>query len=88
MQVLEAIYTEARECTVVLRRAGLSEDAENLDTALYGATSGEVLSRLGYYLATILKARPTLSKELRVRLARLLEEIDRILKGSGWTVGE
>jgi hypothetical protein len=83
LQVLEAIYSEARACVTALRDSGLAEDAERLDTALYGATSGEVLSDLGFEVDRMLKASEILPSELCARLTRLLADIDKVLKEAG-----
>lgn len=82
-QMLDAIYDEARVCVAALRAADRASDADALDTALYGATSGEILTDLGFHLSKIVGSRADLSADLRGRLGRLLAEVDRILKEAG-----
>jgi hypothetical protein len=82
-RMLDRLYAEARICVAGLRDVGLADDAAALDTALYGATSGEILTHLGFHLASIVGSRPSLPADLRNRLRALLAEIDAILKQAG-----
>lgn len=81
--MLEELYAEVRVCIGLVRDAGFPDGAAAIDTCLYGSTSGEILSHLGFTVNSLLESRSTLPRDLRVRLAALLQRVDAILKDAG-----
>lgn len=77
------ICKESLECIRLLREAGRTEDAEALDRAQYGSTSGEILCDTGIALQAALKRRPRLTGLLRDRLRALERECARAFKTRG-----
>ena len=68
---LYAIYDEANGCAAALRTAGFIGDADALEGAMGGATSGEILSDLGFHLWRIID-RTEIQADLHERLEGLL----------------
>ena len=79
--VLPDIYTESSDCVGILRTLGLADHAEELDRALCGSTSGEILALTGAAIQRILRERrKDLPPEVRDRLKRLRKAVDRALR--------
>ena len=87
---LDDVYAEARRCARNLLRAGLAEDANLLDRAMCGSTSGEILTNLAMergvtllvvtHSAEVAKAA---HRVLRVREGRLEETLADTLSSDG-----
>ncbi len=81
--MLDDVYAEVRRLIVVLQDEQAPDAAEELDRAMYGSTSGEILSDLGAGLSAILRKRRELTAPLRDRLTALLHEVDGLLRAVG-----
>ena len=77
------LYAEVGRCVEALRSAGFADAARTLDEALYGSTSGEILTGLGAGITALRKGRRDLPPGLQDRLAAVLREVDRILAAAG-----
>jgi len=80
---LEEVYAEVRACVAALRVGGFPECADALDRCLYGSTSGEVLSDLGFHLKSMLRRKPRLPDDVRERLAAQRRGVDAVLRSAG-----
>jgi hypothetical protein len=81
--MLEDVYAEARSLVAALRTEHASDAAEALDRALYGSTSGEILTDLGFHLSAALRRGDGLSPPTRDRLKALRRRVDSILRRAG-----
>jgi hypothetical protein len=81
--MLEDVYAEVRRLVVVLREEQAPDVAEELDRAMYGSTSGEILADLGFHLKAALRRRGALTPATRARLKALLRDVDVILRRAG-----
>jgi hypothetical protein len=77
---LQGIYAETAACVALLRECGRAEDAEALDRALYGATSGEALALIGASVVQGLSRKGTLPAKTRYRLVKLRRSVDAVLR--------
>lgn len=80
--MLEDVYAETRSLVAVLRDENAPDVAEELDRALYGSTSGEILADLGFHLKAV-RRRDGLTPATRARLKALLRDVDAILRRAG-----
>ena len=72
-----SIYDDARACASELRNVGIQDVAGRLDTAMYGATSGEILGDLSFHISALLESETEIPDELSRRLRTLLDAIHR-----------
>jgi hypothetical protein len=77
------VLAEATALVSALRAAGRPVEAAEVDRALYGSTSGEILTDLAACLSRVLEAGLALPPETARRARTLREEARRILRGVG-----
>ena len=82
-KVLEDIYAEARVCSEQLRELGLTEWSEELDRALWGGSSGEILTLMAACITRTLRWPGRPPQPLRTRLKSLLARAVALLHEVG-----